>query len=437
MSEARTLKGFRDFRGNELRIRKAIFRIFEETFEKYGYEPLETPVLEYADYLLEKYGEEEKLVYQFEDHGGRKVAMRYDLTVPAARVLATYANEVPLPWKRYQIQPVWRADNTQKGRFREFYQLDADTFGIKSPIVDAEFIDMGVEIIKKLGFKDFEIRINNRKILNAIAKYVGREDKAFDIVYAIDKWDKRSPQETREDLKARLSGKQFSDKEINTQIDKIFSCVQLEGGTSAKLAKLKEQLGSIPEGLEGVEELETILRFVQNKEYLRYDPTIARGLAYYTGPIWEWNILEGGVGSIGGCGRYDKLVSQFLGRDIPATGGSFGIERILEVMKDRKMLARFLQKQKFIIVCALSEVQLKYAYDVSQKLRESGLKIMLYPEVKKLEKVIDYALKKEFDSIVILGENEQKTNQLTLKDLSTREQITASLDKVIIQINNG
>lgn len=423
--EPRLLKGFRDFIGDDLLIRKAIFALFEKTFQTYGYEPLETPTLEYFDVLMGKYGEEEKLVYQFKDQGGRQVAMKYDLTVPTSRVMAQYQNTLKLPWKRYQIQPVWRADNTQKGRFREFYQLDADTFGVESCIVDAEFIDMGIEIFKKLGFTDFKVRLNSRKILNAVAKYAGREDKLFDIIYAIDKWDKRTPDETKNDLQERLASEKYLTSEIEKQVDKVFECITKD------LSVLEKLLKGIPEGEEGIKELKDIFMYSVNPDYIVYDPTIARGLAYYTGPVWEFNIIEGGVGSVAGCGRYDKLVGQFIGKDIPATGGSFGIERIIEVMKDRNMLKKLLPDTKKILVVALEEEILKFAYQTADKIRQGGFNVTLYPKIRKLGDVINYAVDKGFDNIVILGEDEVRDGIFTVKTLATKEQKTVTYDELI------
>jgi histidyl-tRNA synthetase len=431
ITKPKLLKGFRDFRGDELRIRKRIFSIFSEVFESYGYEPLETPTLEYFELLMGKYGEEEKLVYQFTDHGDRRVAMKYDLTVPTSRVMAQYENELQLPWKRYQIQPVWRADNTQKGRFREFYQLDADIFGVKSTIADAEFIDMGIDIVKKLGFEKFIVRINNRKILNAVAKYAGREDKCFDIIYAIDKWDKRTPEETREDLIKRLADPKYSDTELNSQVDKIFECVVLQGTNAEKLDYLSQKFKGINEGEEGVAELQQILKFMINKDYFVYDPTIARGLAYYTGPVWEFQVIEGGVGSIAGCGRYDKLVSQFLGREIPATGGSFGIERIIEVMKDRGMLGKFLAQDRKTILVALDEDTLYHTYQLANQLRLDGIKVMLFPVIQKLGKTIEYALKLKYSNMVIIGENEIRDGLFTIKNLEDKSQFTLGYDEML------
>jgi len=415
----RLLKGFRDFLPEDLQFRKQVFAVFEKIFQKYGYEPLETPTLEYWDILMGKYGEEEKLVYNFKDFGGRQVAMKYDLTVPTARVLAQYQDKIKLPWKRYQIQPVWRADNTQKGRFREFYQCDADCLGTDSMVADAEFITMAIEILNELGFQEFIIRINNRKILNGIAKYAGAEDKFYEIVYAVDKWEKRKPAETKDDLISRGLDE--------AQVDKIFSCLELMGSTSMeKLADLEKKLGEVEEGKEGIDEIRQIIELVGDEEKLKYDPTIARGLAYYTGPVWEITVIEGGVGSVAGCGRYDKLVSGFLGRDIPATGGSFGIERIIEVMKERDMKLSDEGESEKVMVANMKGYT-KEAFELAGKLREQGLIVSLYPDAKKLGKQMEYADKKGFASVYIIGEDEAKENTVQIKDMETGEQEVVEL----------
>ncbi len=420
--EPRTLKGFRDFLGADMKMRKKILRTFEEVFEKYGYEPLETPTLEYYDILAGKYGEEEKLVYNFEDFGGRRVGMKYDLTVPTARVFAQYRDKIASPWKRYQIQPVWRADNTQRGRYREFYQCDADTIGTSSMTADAEFIDMGIEIIQKLGFKDFKVRINNRKILNGIAKYVGREDKFEDIVYAIDKWDKRTPADTREDLKKRG----LKDGEV----DKVFECIELKGEDFyGKLDELSEKLKGVDEGQAGINELKQIYNLVSEKEFLQYDPTIARGLAYYTGPVWEWTVIEGGIGSIGGCGRYDNLIGSMLGEEVPATGGSFGIERIIDVMKARNMLLKE-DERTDVLVTVFNEEFLPKSYEIAKKVRAQGLNVTLYPEAKPLKKQFEFANKKLIDWVIVIGEEEVKKNTVNVKNMKTGEQTEVEVDKV-------
>ncbi len=409
----RLLKGFRDFIGEQAWQRRQVMQIFIETFEKYGYEPLETPALEYFDILMGKYGEQEKLVYNFEDFGGRKVALKYDLTVPASRVMAQYSETLTMPWKRYQMQPVWRADNTQKGRFREFWQCDADTFGTASMIADAEYISMGMEIISRLGFKDFKVQLNNRKILNAIAEYSGRPEKFMDIVYVIDDWAKR----TVEDNKAELMKRELSESETS----KIVELMQKPFTNNDELlAFFAELLKDTQEGPEGVRELQEIVKLV-NDPRLEFTPSIARGLSYYTGPVWEWVITEGGVGSVGGCGRYDKLIGSFLGRDIPATGGSFGFERIMEVLTERGMLPETKTKLQ-VLVTVFNENLISESFALAAKLREQGIATMVYPDAKALKKQFEFANKKGIPYVVIIGEDEIKSGTIALKDMLVQRQ---------------
>lgn len=413
--QPRTLKGFRDFFGAELLARKQVLKIIEDTFKKYGYEALETPTLEYFDILMGKYGEEEKLVYNFEDFGGRKVALKYDLTVPTCRVLAQYPDKINLPWKRYQLQPVWRADNTQKGRFREFWQCDADIFGSSSIVTEAEYIKMGIELLEKLGFKDFKVMLNNRKILNAFAEYSGMPEKFNDIVAVLDKWEKRSQADSVQDFLARGLTQE--------SVDKILTCV------SSSLQELGGILATTQEGPQGIQELQSICDLVQSDKVV-FVPTIARGLSYYTGPVWEWNITEGGVGSVGGGGRYDKLVGSFSGRDIPATGGSFGIERILEVMRDRNMLSNITSNVK-VLVTIFSPEYIKNSFDLAAILREQGISAYIYPEIKPIGKQFEYASKKGIPFAIVIGENEVKDNLFTLKNMETREQESLSEEALI------
>jgi histidyl-tRNA synthetase len=422
----RLLKGFRDFLPQQLWLRRKVINTFIEVFEKYGYEPLETPALEYFDILMGKYGEQEKLVYNFEDFGGRKVALKYDLTVPASRVMAQYQNDLSLPWKRYQIQPVWRADNTQKGRFREFYQCDADIFGSKDMVADAEFIEMGIEILSKLGFKDFKVRINNRKLLNGIATYIGRPEKFNDMVFVIDDWDKRELEANKEELMKRG----FSESEVNKIVDLILS----PGESLARLDKLQEKLSNIPEAIEGIGELQKIFELVAN-EKLTFDLSIARGLSYYTGPVWEWSIVEGRVGSVGGCGRYDKLVGGFTGMDIPATGGSFGLERIMEVLSDREMLS--LQETNIrVMVSIFNEKLAKESFNLATDLRNRGIPTLLYPQIKPLKKQFEYADKKGIPYVIIIGEDELSLNVVALKDMKKKKQTIMPLaDALNILLN--
>ncbi|OGK19056.1 histidine--tRNA ligase, partial [Candidatus Roizmanbacteria bacterium RIFCSPHIGHO2_01_FULL_39_8] len=331
------LSGFRDFFADDIYIREYVMNTFKKVFERYGYEPLETPALEYTNIFSGELGEEaEKLFYRFKDKGGRDVMLKYEVMTPMCRAVAENVNSIVFPYKRYQIQRVWRADKPQKGRYREFTQCDADTVGSDSVICDAEFIQMGIEALKELGFDKFRANISNRKFLNAVIKYSGAKDEDYiPICLSIDKLPK---------IGAEAVAKELSEKrKISTDvIKKIMAIVVRKGTTQELLSYFRSELKNVPIGVEALEQLETIFSYLEKaklqKEYYLFAPYIARGLAYYTGPVWEFEILEGGVGSVAGCGRYDNTIGRFVGRRIPATGGSFGIERIVEVIKDRKMI---------------------------------------------------------------------------------------------------
>lgn len=417
--QPRTLKGFRDFLPEDMKIRQQVIAIFKEVFESYGYEPLETPTLEHADILLGKYGEEaEKLIYQFEDRGGRKVAMKYDLTVPTCRVVAQYGDKIPLPFKRYQIQPVWRADNTQKGRFREFYQCDADTIGSASMLADAEFILMGLQIMKKLGFTDFVARVNNRKFIDGLVQYAGATSEQFyAICIAIDKLEKIGLDGVIKEMESR--------KVSSEVIQKIIGIIKLHGSNDELIATLKEKMRDIPVAIEGLQELETLFSYLKKagapeKEYI-FDLSIIRGLSYYTGPVWEFTVRDGGVGSVAGCGRYDNLVGLYLGREIPATGGSFGIERIFEVIKDRQLLTS--KNNKEVLVTVFSPELASLSFQVAERLRKKGMSVILYPdEHVKLEKQLKYANKRGIETVCIVGPEEAEKGIVKMKNMKTGEQ---------------
>jgi histidyl-tRNA synthetase len=420
--QPRTLKGFRDFLPADMRIRQHVFAVFRSTFELYGYEPLETPVLEYADILLGKYGEEaEGLLYRFIDRGKRDVAMKYDLTVPACRVLAQYQNELPLPFKRYQIQPVWRAENTQKGRFREFYQCDADTFGTTSKLVEAEFIQMGIEALTTLGFSDVVVRMNNRKIIDGIVQYAGATEYEFyTICTAVDKLDKIGIDGVQDEMRS---------KDIPEQaIAKITEIISLPQEDS--LDHMQTLLAGIPIAQEGIAEIREIFAYLQQAKvdpsFYNFDTTIIRGLSYYTGPIWEFAIRDGGVGSIGGGGRYDRLVNLYAGKDIPAAGGSFGIERLIEIIKDRGMMTDLSGVD--VLVTIFSPKQAAYSVQIAKQLRAAGKRVALYPDPQaKMEKQLTYANRKGIRMVVIAGQSEQENNIYKLKDMQTGVETIAQL----------
>ncbi len=415
-----TLKGFRDFYASDARLRQYVISIIKKTFEKYGYEPLETPALEYAQVLAGKSGGEmDKLSYIFKDQGGRSIGLKYDLTVPSCRFVAQNFSNLTFPFKRYMIQPVWRAEKPQKGRFREFFQCDADVWGSTSPLVEAEFIQMGIEAIQKLGFKDFVTRINNRKIINAILSFAKAKKKDYyTIAIAIDKLEKIGLDGVKKELEKRGIKKEVSQK--------ILKLISLTGPTKDQLKDLKVILKDSKEAQEGIQELETIFSYLKtvsvNPRFYKYDPSIIRGMSYYTGPVWEFTVIEGGVGSIGGCGRYDKLTGTYIGKDIPAAGGSFGIERIIEVIKDRKMLPQPKNLSQ-IMVAIFSEKLQNEAFLLAKDLREANIITELYPDPEaKLQKQLKYASQKEIPFVAIIGPDEAKAGKVALKNMSTREQ---------------
>jgi histidyl-tRNA synthetase len=420
--QPRTLKGFRDFLPADMRIRQHVFAVFRAAFEKYGYEPLETPVLEYADILMGKYGEEaEGLMYRFTDRGDRDVAMKYDLTVPACRVLAQYQNDLPLPFKRYQIQPVWRAENTQKGRFREFYQCDADTFGTTSKLVEAEYIQMGIEALTTLGFNDVVVRINNRKIIDGIVQYAGAtENEFYAICIAVDKLDKIGIDGVQNEMRS----KDIPEQAI-TKITEIISLPQEDS-----LDRMQTILTGFPVAEEGIAEIQEIFAYLKqanvDPSFYMFDTTIIRGLSYYTGPVWEFSIRDGGVGSVGGGGRYDGLVKLYAGKDIPAAGGSFGIERLIEIIKDRRMMSDLSGVD--VLVTIFSPEQLAYSVKIAAQLRAAGKRVALYPDPQaKMEKQLKYANKKGIQRVAIAGKTEQDNNAFKLKNMQDGTESVESL----------
>jgi histidyl-tRNA synthetase len=426
-----TLKGFNDWFAEDVKIREYVIGIFKQVFEKYGYEPLETPALEYSEFMLgQSGGEAEKQYYRFKDPGGRDVMLKYEVMIGMCRAVGSNIDKITLPYKRYQIQPVWRAENTQKGRYRQFTQCDADTIGSSSIIADAEFIQMGLEITQKLGFKNFVARISNRKFLDGLREYLGiPPDKFYGMCMSIDKFKKIGPDAVKKELieKREISSKQAAQiiKIIDTDKYKSLSNYQI-------IDSLSPTVGETKVGQEGLNELKEIFNYLKlvgsPEKQCRFDTAIARGLASYTGPVWEFEVIDGNVGSIAGCGRYDNAIGKYLGngKKIPATGGSFGIERICEILKDKKMINLGKTNTKILVTIFSPELQ-EESVRLSKKLRDSGINSDLYaiPE-DKLDKQIKYADKKGIPYVIILGPDEIKNGKLTVKNLSNGEQKTIS-----------
>gem|GEM_PF-105920 len=423
-----TLKGFNDWFAEDVKLREYVIDIFKQVFEKYGYEPLETPALEYSELILGQSGEEaEKQYYRFNDPGGRDVMLKYEVMIGMCRAVAANLDKITFPYKRYQIQPVWRAENTQKGRFRQFTQADADTIGSASMLADGEFIQMGLEITEKLGFKEFVARISNRKFLDGLREYLDiPPEKFYGLCMSLDKMQKIGTEAVKEEL----INKRGISSEKTTEILQIIDPKRYEKLNNYQIIdNLMLTIGKTKIGQEGLRELREVFHYlkivnVPDRLY-RFDPSIARGLASYTGPVWEFEVIEGNVGSIAGCGRYDNAIGKYLGagKKIPATGGSFGIERICEILKDRKM-ANLGKTNTRALVTVFSPDYLEKSIEVATLLRyRNEVNTELYPDPEaKLDKQLKYADKKGIPYVVIIGPNELAEKTVVIKNMRTGEQ---------------
>ena len=405
--KVQTLKGFRDFLPVEARKRQFVINTLKKVFESFGFEPLETPSLEYEEILLGKYGTEgDKLMYRFEDNGKRRVAMRYDQTVPLARVVAQYQSVLPIPFKRYQIQPVWRAENTQKGRYREFLQCDADIVGSSSYLSDAEVIAVATKSLEKLGFKNFKIFINDRSSFSDISK---------ETIVIIDKLKKIG-----------------REKVIQELVDK-------------RIAKTPNDAASILSSIDGNKPTNRISEIFSSLEKLgvetqkyEFSPTLARGLDYYTGLIFEIEIDGYTAGSVCGGGRYDALIGMFAGRDIPAVGFAFGFDRLIEAMEELKLFPADLQTTKVLVTVfpaspdggqGGSPELLEKSLEVSSQLRANSINTEIYLDDKtSLEKQLKYADQKGIPYVIIIGPEEVEKNVVTIKNMKTREQKQVTIE---------
>ncbi len=401
MANLQTLKGFRDFLPQDAIKRNFLRDKIRQVLEKWGYDPLETPTLEYAELFKGVIGEDEKLFFKFKDTGNREVALRYDQTVPACRVVGQYQDKIPMPFKRYQIQPAFRAEKPQKGRYREFLQIDADIWGIPSPFADAEIIAVSLDIYKQLGFKKAIARINDRKLL---------KDYPYEAVIAIDKLKKIGP----EGVVAEMVSKGITEDQAKKY---------LQGITSLKP---NETINKIFEVLE---------KFGFDKDWYVFDPTIARSFAYSDGPIWEVEIPEYTSGSVLGGERFDKLTAKLSGRDVPGTGFGLGFDRTLEAMGVVGLLPE-LKTNTQVLVAVFSAELLQNSIQVTTSLRSSNINTEIYlDEGAKLEKQFKYADQKGIPYVIIIGPDEAKNNKVTLKDFRTKEQETLTVEQAITKLS--
>lgn len=441
-------KGTRDFNPDEVLKRNFIMQTISRQFERFGFQPIETPAMENMETLMGKYGAEgDRLIFKILNSGDflRKVgqvtweqkdsvqitpllsekALRYDLTVPFARYVVMHQNEIDFPFKRYQIQPVWRADRPQRGRFREFYQCDADVVGAKGLVQELEFIQLYDRVFTDLGLPGVVIKVNHRKILSGIAEVIGAGERLTDFTVALDKLDKIGPEKVRQEM---------IEKGIpEGAVDRASALFELSGSTEEQLSSLREFLSESPVGMKGISELELLVS--QTEELgmtgatCKLDITLARGLNYYTGAIFEVSAPPGvPMGSIGGGGRYDDLTGIFGLRDVSGVGISFGLDRIYLVMEELGLFPVALNQTVEVFCLNFGEQESRAALKLVMQLRDSGIGADLYPDPVKVAKQFKYADKRGFPYVILIGEDELREGQFTVKDMKTGQQRTYAMD---------
>ena len=443
-------KGTRDFSPTEMVKRNYIFDTIKSVFRKYGYQQIETPTMENSSTLLGKYGEEgDKLIFKILNSGDylakvsaeklttlnsnavaseiSEKALRYDLTVPFARYVVQHQNEITFPFKRFQVQPVWRADRPQRGRYREFYQCDADVVGSDSLLNEAEFVMIYDEALSKLGLKDFSIKINNRKILSGIAQIIDKADNIVDLTVAIDKLDKIGLDGVIKELLERG----FTEADI----DKIKPVILLEGSNTEKLQSLRLALASSEVGLKGCDEIETVFGYIEKcplqTAKLELDITLARGLNYYTGAIFEVKTNEVAMGSIGGGGRYDDLTGMFGLKGLTGVGISFGADRIYDVLEELNLFPAAANQSIQVLICNFDKDGELYGLPLLQQFRRQNINAELYPAGAIIKKQMEYANNKNIPYTVVIGSEEIQSGLLAFKNMETGEQEKLSVEDIV------
>jgi histidyl-tRNA synthetase len=431
MPRTEPARGMRDFLPEDVRRREYVIGIIKRVYERYGFEPLETPAVENLDTLLGKYGDEgNKLIFKIlkrgehEATGQADLALRYDLTVPLARVVAEHQAKLPRLFKRYQIQPVWRADRPARGRFREFYQCDVDSLGSSSPVIEAELCAAVADAMTELGFDDFVIRINHRDLLTALLSSAGVDESLHgSALVALDKLDKVGPAGVAADFAARGVAPEAGRKLLSF----LGVGVDLQVGPEKELERIAACVDGDVRGLRACENLRALVSLTSGtaaETRIRLDPSLARGLSYYTGAIMEVNVADL-AGSLGGGGRYDNLVGMFSGQQIPACGFSLGLERILVVMAERGMFPPSLPTSPADVLMVMFDASRAASVTkVADQLRASGLRVFVYPDPDKIGKQIKYADGQHIPYVALLGDEEIKAGTVTVKDLNTQAQQT-------------
>ncbi len=448
-------KGTRDFGPQVMARRAFILDTIRNVFQQYGFQPLETPAMENLSTLTGKYGDEgDQLLFRILNSGDflkdadnhalaaknskevvlsiAEKGLRYDLTVPFARYVVMNRHEIALPFKRYQIQPVWRADRPQKGRYREFYQCDADVVGTDSLIGEAEIILMINDVMARLQVTAFDIKVNHREVLNGIAEVIGATGKQHDLFVAIDKLEKIGEDGVRQELQAKgfTSG----------QTEELFSIVKINGNNQAKLQALEKVIKKSNRGMQGVADLKQVLdlltRYNRDDAHTKIDLALARGLSYYTGCIFEVTIHGVAVGSVSGGGRYDNLTQAFGSKEkLSGVGISFGIDRLYDALEELNRFPAGMHAASTVLVCHLDTNCLHYGLGVVAALRTHHIASEIYPEEAKLKKQLEYANRKEIRYAIVIGPDEINSGSLTLKNMVTGEQESLPLGQIIKQIN--
>ena len=448
-------KGTRDFLPAEVAKRNYIYSTIRKSFEVYGFSPIETPSFELSSTLLGKYGEEgDRLIFKILNSGEKvkkadldalkegnlarfsnsisEKALRYDLTVPFARFVVQHQNDLSFPFKRYQIQPVWRADRPQHGRYQEFYQCDADVVGSDSLLYEVDFVLLFDEVLSNLNIPDFTIKINNRKILSGIAEICGEADKIITITVAIDKLDK-----------VGIEGvvKELSEKGVSeTALEKIMPLFDISGNTDSRLSQMKEYLAKSEIGQEGIRELEFVLEKVNSlgvkSAKIEFDVTLARGLNYYTGAIFEVKANGVKMGSICGGGRYDDLTSVFGMKDMSGVGISFGADRIYDVITELDLFPDTVDNNLELLFVNFGENEQNYCLTLVKEIRSHGISCEIYPSAVKMKKQMKYANDRDVKNLALIGQNEIDANTILLKNMETGEQKSMLLEEVITLLKN-
>ena len=444
-------KGTRDFSPQTMRKRNYVFQKMKTTFGVFGFEQIETPSMEKLETLTGKYGEEgDQLIFKILKSGDflskalidksttsksltpqiSDKALRYDLTVPFARYVAQNRNDIAFPFRRFQMQNVWRADRPQKGRFREFYQCDADIIGTNSLIAEIELVQLYDDVFDSLGLKNISIKINNRKILSGIAQVVGEEDKIIDITVALDKLDKIGEAKVKEEMYEKGIS-----RDTVAKMDILFN---LNGTNSSKLISLKDFLKDSDIGLEGIYELSQVVNQLEEIQLkcatLDIDVTLARGLNYYTGAIFEVEATDVSIGSIGGGGRYDDLTGIFGFENMSGVGISFGFDRICIVLEALDLFPKFTEKGTQVLFVNFGKEEANYCLNLLKKLRSEGIKSEIYPSATKMKKQMQYADRKNVEYVLLVGENEMRTNTITVKNMFNGSQKNVTFEQLLLTI---